>query len=141
MQARNLELALTAFARLTPHRGLMHQAPEPNPQTSPDPDWIELGAEPAEIAAPAIHGSLTSEHSQTGLWRSLRPEIDYASCGGCWWICSSACPDGAITLDVNGRPQIDYDHCKGCLVCLAQCPPHAISARPEAEPAEQGAAL
>jgi pyruvate ferredoxin oxidoreductase gamma subunit len=29
-------------------------------------------------------------------------------------------------------PRIDYAHCKGCLVCVAQCPPHAIDVRPEA---------
>jgi pyruvate ferredoxin oxidoreductase gamma subunit len=140
VRARNLELALAAFERLTAQRGLLHQAPEPKPESSPAPDWVELAAEPAEIAAPAIHATLTSELSQTGLWRSLRPEIDYARCGGCWWVCSSACPDGAITLGADGRPKIDYDHCKGCLACLAQCPPHAISARPEAEPTESGAA-
>jgi pyruvate ferredoxin oxidoreductase gamma subunit len=140
LQARNLELALAAFERLTPQRGLLHQALEPNPRAAPAPDWIKLAAESAEIAAPAIHATLTSERSQTGLWRSLRPEIDYSRCGGCWWVCSSACPDGAIALGADRRPQIDYDHCKGCLVCLAQCPPHAISARPEAKPTESGAA-
>jgi pyruvate ferredoxin oxidoreductase gamma subunit len=25
------------------------------------------------------------------------------------------------------------DHCKGCLVCVAQCPPHAIDTVPEAD--------
>ena len=136
LQARNLELALAVFARLAPQRGLLHQAPEAPPRTSPAPDWVELTAEPAQIAAPAIHATLTSERSQTGLWRSLRPEIDYSRCGGCWWVCSSVCPDGAIQVDDDGRPRIDYDHCKGCLVCVAQCPPHAIEARPEHAPAE-----
>ncbi len=131
--ARNLELAQAAYERMEPERGRLRPGPEPGPQDTPAPDWVELAAEPAEIAAPAIHGTLTSGLSQTGLWRSLRPEIDYERCGGCWWVCSSSCPDGAISLDADGRPQIDYDHCKGCLVCLAQCPPHAISARPEAE--------
>lgn len=134
--ARNLSLALSAFDRLLPQRGLLQPAAEPGPDATPAPDWIRLAAEPAEIAAPAIHAALTSGLSQTGLWRSLCPEIDYDHCGGCWWVCSSACPDGAIALDAAGKPKIDYDHCKGCLVCLAQCPYHAISARPEPEGAE-----
>jgi pyruvate ferredoxin oxidoreductase gamma subunit len=95
------------------------------------PDWVDLPFETARVSAPAIHAALTSELVDTGLWRSLRPEIDYDLCKGCWWVCSSLCPDGAIHVE-NGRPVIDYDHCKGCLVCLAVCPPHAISAHTEA---------
>jgi pyruvate ferredoxin oxidoreductase gamma subunit len=38
---------------------------------------------------------------------------------------------------VDGTPQIDYDHCKGCMVCLAQCPPHAISAIAESQAQEK----
>ncbi|MFM1892663.1 MAG: hypothetical protein RLZ44_1740, partial [Pseudomonadota bacterium] len=49
---------------------------------------------------------------------------------GCWWVCGSYCPDGAIAVE-DGLPVIDYDHCKGCMVCVAQCPSHAIEAVPE----------
>jgi pyruvate ferredoxin oxidoreductase gamma subunit len=45
---------------------------------------------------------------------------------------STFCPDGAINVKDN-LPDIDYDHCKGCLVCVAQCPPHAIAAIPETQ--------
>jgi len=48
-------------------------------------------------------------------------------------VCSEFCPDSAIKVGADGRPEIDYDHCKGCMVCVAQCPPHAIAAVPERE--------
>ena len=57
-------------------------------------------------------------------------------CHRCSWICSTACPDGVVLVDAEGAPDIDYEHCKGCLVCLAQCPPHAIAALPEEEARE-----
>jgi len=100
------------------------------------PEWIELPFEEARIAAPIIHGAATSEAAKTGLWRTMRPVIDYQRCNKCWWVCSTFCPDGAINVE-EGRPVIDYDHCKGCLVCVAQCPPHAIEAIPEHEAAEK----
>ena len=83
------------------------------------------------MAAPAIHAPLTSVQVRTGLWRSLRPVIDTARCRHCWWVCSTFCPDNAIAVS-DGKPIIDYDHCKGCMICVAQCPPHAIAAVPEA---------
>jgi pyruvate ferredoxin oxidoreductase gamma subunit len=92
------------------------------------PDWINLPFEQAYVAAPTIHAAATSVKVKTGLWRTLRPVIDYTRCNRCWWVCSTFCPDGAITVGANGQPQIDYDHCKGCMVCVAQCPPHAIEA-------------
>jgi pyruvate ferredoxin oxidoreductase gamma subunit len=93
---------------------------------------VELPFEEARISAPTIHAALTSEAVPTGLWRTLRPVIDYARCNRCWWVCSAFCPDGAIRVE-DGTPRIDYDHCKGCLVCVAQCPPHAIDTVPEAD--------
>ena len=63
----------------------------------------------------------------------MRPVIDYTRCNKCWWVCSSFCPDGAINVNAQNEPEIDYDHCKGCLVCVAQCPPHAIHAIPESQ--------
>ena len=92
------------------------------------PSWINLPFEAARISTPAIFGAATSEMIKTGLWRTLRPLIDYEACNHCWWLCSSFCPDGAIKVGKDGRPEIDYEHCKGCLICMVQCPPHAISA-------------
>jgi pyruvate ferredoxin oxidoreductase gamma subunit len=97
------------------------------------PDWIDLPLDEADAAAAAIHAGATSVEVRTGLWRVLRPVIDYERCNRCWWVCSEFCPDSAIRVGADGRPEIDYDHCKGCMVCVAQCPPHAISAVPERE--------
>ena len=92
------------------------------------------------MSAPTIHAAATSVQSRTGLWRTLRPVVDYGRCSRCWWVCSTFCPDGAIAVAADGRPEIDYDHCKGCLICLAQCPPHAIAAVPEQGEEAGGAA-
>jgi pyruvate ferredoxin oxidoreductase gamma subunit len=97
------------------------------------PDWLELPFEDARLAAPAVHAPATSVEVRTGLWRTMRPVVDYDLCKRCWWVCTSLCPDSAITLGERGYPEIDYDHCKGCLICVAQCPPHAIRAIPEVE--------
>ncbi|OOY41969.1 hypothetical protein BOV91_08675 [Solemya velum gill symbiont] len=79
-----------------------------------------------------MYAPATSVEVKTGLWRTQRPIIDYDLCKKCWWICGSYCPDGAIEVE-ESLPIIDYDHCKGCLVCVAQCPSHAIEAIPEAQ--------
>lgn len=100
------------------------------------PQWIDFPFEDARVSAPTIHASLTSVEVNTGLWRTMRPIIDFDLCKGCWWVCSTFCPDGAINVKDN-LPDIDYDHCKGCLVCVAQCPPHAIAAIPETQAIEQ----
>lgn len=132
---RNLDTARAAFAQVAVHAGRVQAATEPGPGAAPPPEWIELDFEEARISAPVIHAGLTSEQVPTGLWRTLRPVIDYDRCNRCWWVCSAFCPDGAIRVE-DGSPRIDYDHCKGCLICVAQCPPHAIGTRPEHAPAE-----
>jgi pyruvate ferredoxin oxidoreductase gamma subunit len=130
--ARNLAIARSAFDRMAAAEGSVQEGPGPSAEAFRVPRWVELPFEEARISAPVIHAALTSEAVATGLWRTLRPVIDYDRCNRCWWVCSGFCPDGAIRVD-GGRPQIDYEHCKGCLVCLAQCPPHAIEAVPEAQ--------
>lgn len=127
---RNLDQARATFGQLADRAGCVTPGPAPDPVAYWPPDWVDLPFEEARISAPAIHAALTSEAVPTGLWRTLRPVIDEARCNRCWWLCSEFCPDGAIRVE-DGRPRIDYDHCKGCLVCVAQCPPHAISTRPE----------
>ena len=94
------------------------------------PDWIDLPMENAEISAPAIHGGATSLKMETGDWRVLRPVIRADACVRCG-LCHVFCPEGVISLTDDGFPEIDYHHCKGCLICLAQCPAHAIDAVPE----------
>ncbi len=91
------------------------------------PEWINLPFDEARTAAPIIHAADNTELLKTGSWRTMRPVIDYEQCKKCWWVCSTFCPDGAIAVE-ESLPVIDYDHCKGCLVCVAQCPSHAIEA-------------
>ena len=127
---RNLDKALAAYRQMAEVRGMVTQGREVNAADYTPPAWISLPFEDANVSAPVIHAGLTSSAVSTGLWRTLRPVIDYDRCNQCWWVCSSLCPDGAIQVE-EGRPTIDYDHCKGCLVCVAVCPPHAIEAQPE----------
>jgi len=128
---RNLETAVSTFQLMNPYRGIITEGKTISATDYEPPSWIELGLEDATVSAPAIHAAATSSKIPTGLWRTMRPVIDYEACKKCWWICGSYCPDGDINVTVDGRPEIDYDHCKGCLVCVAQCPTHAITAIPE----------
>lgn len=128
---QNLDIALAAFDAMSQHAGIVRESGLPSADDYKKPDWIKLPFEEAEISAPAIHAGVTSVKVRTGLWRTMRPVIDYERCSGCWWVCSTYCPDGAINVTDEGLPDIDYDHCKGCLVCVAQCPPQAIESIPE----------
>lgn len=127
----NLTKGLAAFDRMQAHAGRVTPGKTASAAHYQSPDWIDLRFEDARASAPAIHAGATSVEVKTGLWRTLRPVIDHDRCNRCWWVCSTFCPDGAILVDSEGRPRIDYDHCKGCMICVAQCPPHAISAIPE----------
>jgi pyruvate ferredoxin oxidoreductase gamma subunit len=135
----NIDEALQAWTVLSHHAGIVREGTLVSAERACAPDWIELPLEAAAASAPAIHAGLTSLAARTGLWRTLRPVIDYDRCNRCWWVCSEFCPDGAISVAADGTPRIDYDHCKGCLICVAQCPPHAIAAVPEHEAAEETA--
>lgn len=134
---KNMAHALEAFDLMHGSKGLVKESGAISAQGYESPDWIVLPFEPAAISAPAIHAPLTSEQSPTGLWRTMRPVIDYVHCNRCWWVCSTFCPDGAIQVTEGRYPQIDYAHCKGCMVCVSQCPTHAIAVIPEAEADEK----
>lgn len=130
---KNQDAALYGFERMSRYLGLVKQS---QPATLPDyrkPSWIDLPLETSRLSAPTIHGAQTSVMVRTGLWRTQRPVIDYEQCHKCWWVCSSFCPDSVINIRKDGAPVIDYDHCKGCMICVAQCPSHAIETIPEAE--------
>lgn len=127
----NIEHGLRAFDAMQTYRGCVKQSRQPSVKDYQPPDWLTLPFEAAQLAAPAIHAAATSEGSPTGLWRTMRPVIDYSRCNRCWWVCSTFCPDGAIEVTADHYPRIDYEHCKGCMVCVTQCPPHAISSIPE----------
>ena len=135
-RANGRRLAMQAFSRAADWSGRVRPGSTPTPAEAGVPDWVDLAAEPAPTSAPAIRATATSVQVETGLWRTHRPVIDRERCRHCWWVCGSACPDGAINLDAKGDPQIDYTHCKGCLVCVAQCPPQAIEVVDERSAAE-----
>jgi len=132
---RNLEAALEAYGLMESHAGCVAQGTDRPADTYEKPQWIDLQFEDARVSAPAIHAAATSDQVETGLWRTVRPVIDYPHCKRCAWICSTLCPDGVINLNAAGYPEIDYAHCKGCLICMANCPSHAIRAIPEHEAA------
>ncbi len=127
----NLENGLKAFDLTVVLKGSVREGGKTQAASYDPPDWIDLPFEEAAISAPAIHATATSERVKTGVWRTMRPVIDYSLCNRCWWICSTFCADGVIRVDEEGYPRIDYEHCKGCMICVAQCPRHAISAIPE----------
>ncbi|WP_305907240.1 2-oxoacid:acceptor oxidoreductase family protein [Methylomarinum sp. Ch1-1] len=129
----NVDAAVRAFEVVKQDRGIVKQLPESSASDYARPDWIELPLETADRSAPVIHAAQTSVKVRTGLWRTRRPVIDEQRCNQCWWICSSSCPDSAINIDAQNRPVIDYEHCKGCMICVAQCPAHAIESIPEAQ--------
>ena len=133
--AGNLGHALPAYDLMAEHRGCVTEGRESAAGAYERPQWVDLPFENAAISAPAIFVPATSEQVATGLWRTVRPVIDYALCHRCVWICSTLCPDSTISVNAEGYPQIDYEHCKGCLICMANCPSHAIRAVPESEAA------
>jgi pyruvate ferredoxin oxidoreductase gamma subunit len=134
---RNLHQAGEAFDMLADHAGCVTEAPETPAEVDPRPVWIDLPWDDASLSAPFISVPATSDEVPTGLWRTIRPVIDYDRCHRCVWICSTLCPDGVISPNREGYPVIDYKHCKGCLICLANCPSHAIRAVSEEEGAKE----
>jgi pyruvate ferredoxin oxidoreductase gamma subunit len=137
---KNLEAAQTGYESMAAHAGSVRKGREVTPESYTPPAWIDLSFEDARASAPAIHAAATSVSVKTGLWRTMRPVIDYRRCTKCWWFCSSFCPDSVISLNSEGYPVIDYDHCKGCLICAAQCGTHAIRVVPEEEVRKEGVA-
>jgi pyruvate ferredoxin oxidoreductase gamma subunit len=130
---RNREAALAGYESMAAHEGLVTEADELPPAACQTPQWVDLPFDDARTSAPVIHASSTTPLVKTGLWRTMRPVIDPTHCKGCWWVCSTFCPDSAITVAEDGYPRVDYDHCKGCMICVTQCTSHAIRAVPEHE--------
>lgn len=138
---RNILLALKAFSQVQVHKGSVKEGKAVRAESYTTPDWTLLPFEDAQVSAPAIHGATnTNGQSQTGLWRTMRPIVDYDKCNRCWWVCSTLCPDGAIRVTDDGYPEINFDHCKGCMVCVSVCPPQVIAAIPEADAAAKAMA-
>jgi pyruvate ferredoxin oxidoreductase gamma subunit len=133
----SLASAGDAWDQMAPHAGAVGEGSAPRADALPPPAWIELPLEPPAVSAPDVFAAATSVAVPTGLWRTMRPVIDHSLCHRCTWVCTTFCPDGALSVDAAGAPTIDYVHCKGCLVCVAVCPPHAIRAVPEREAAAE----
>lgn len=129
--AGNLDRALGAYDAAADYEAIVTEGLTISADGYTPPEWVELPCEAAGRSTPAVHRISTSVFNPTGAWRTARPEVDYARCKGCTWICGTLCPDSVIAVGVDQRPWVDYVHCKGCLVCVAVCPHHAISAVPE----------
>jgi len=130
-----IKAAFAAYDHMTDQEGVVKEGTLASALDYARPDWIEMPADDVSLSGPAVHGGATSVQVRTGLWRTMRPVVDYERCRRCNWVCGSFCPDNAISVAADGRPIIDLDHCKGCMICVAQCPPHAIEAIPETEAA------
>ncbi len=137
--SQNTDSALAAFDAMADQRGLVQEGVSIGAADYQAPDWLDLPFEDATVSAPTIRAVANSVQVRTGLWRTMRPIIDYDHCSKCWWMCSTLCPDSAITVE-DGLPVIDYDHCKGCMVCAGVCPPHAIGGIPEHQAQQEEAA-
>jgi pyruvate ferredoxin oxidoreductase gamma subunit len=129
----NLEKARQGYESMATYEGSVVESGGSPVRGYRNPDWVDLPFEEARTSAPAIHAEATSLNVKTGLWRTMRPVLDHNICHRCWWVCRTYCPDGTIEVSEEGYPQFDYDYCKGCMICLTECPWHAIYAVPEAE--------
>ncbi len=128
---QNIEQAARAYELMAEQEGIIKESGSKSALEYEQPDWISIPFENANISAPTIHAGATSVEVRTGLWRTVRPVINYDRCKHCWWVCSTICPDSAISVNEQSEPVIDYDHCKGCMICVARCAPHAIETIPE----------
>lgn len=128
--AENRARALAAYLAMVDEQGAVIAGDAVSASSYNAPAWIEMPFDDARISAPDIRATANSVQVRTGLWRTMRPVIDYDHCKQCWWVCSTLCPDSAIEVR-DGIPVIDYDHCKGCMLCAGVCPPHAIGGIPE----------
>lgn len=79
----NREKALKAFDLLAGHEGAVVEGAQVSARTYKKPEWIGIPFEEARLSAPTIHASATSVKVKTGLWRTIRPVIDYARCNRC----------------------------------------------------------
>ena len=138
---KNLVNALAAYDAMAPHAGIVQEGVPVSAQDYAPPEWVDLPADRATLATADIFAPATMVQVRTGLWRTMRPEIDAARCNRCSWICSTLCPDSAIRVLEDRRPEVDLDHCKGCMICVNVCPPHAIAAVPERAAQAQAAVM
>lgn len=96
----NLAQALFVFHAMENAAGAMQDGPATAARTSGF-SWVELASEAPDAAAPDIVGGPTSSAVNTGLWRTLKPVLHEDLCHGCTWICSTYCPDSAISTSAS----------------------------------------
>lgn len=128
---KTTNMAMETYDRMAEYEGCITEGVMQMADAYEKPQWIDMPLEYAALSAPAVHAAATSMAVKTGLWRIMRPVMHHDKCSKCWWVCSTFCPDSAISLNSAGYPEIDYDHCKGCMICVARCMRHAIEVVPE----------
>ncbi len=69
---------------------------------------------------------------ETGIWRVLRPIIDFEKCTHCMF-CWLFCPDSAVRVQDSKVLEIDLRYCKGCGICATECPRQCITMIEEAQ--------
>jgi len=131
--AQNLKQALAAYDAMQAHAGSVVEGGAIAATDYAMPEWVDLPFEAARIAAPDVFAPGTSVQVNTGVWRTLRPVIDYDLCIAAPGCAARFVRTAPFRCAPTAPPQIDYDHCKGCLICVTVCPPHAIRAVPERE--------
>lgn len=90
------------------------------------------------LAAPTAAASVDPyREAEPGGARLL---LDSERCRRCWWICRSACPQGAIGVTHDGWPHIDSHACNGCVICVVACPQRALELAGVAPPPACGPA-
>lgn len=70
--------------------------------------------------------------SNTGSWRSERPDVDFEECIKCG-TCERVCPVNIVEIRKEEEECIvfDFNYCKGCGICANECPTNCISMVPE----------
>ena len=86
---KNHDIAVTVFDDMTGDEAVVAQSGLASASDYAKPRWIDLPFENAAISNFAIHAGATSVQVRTGLWRTMRPVINYENCSGCAWICST----------------------------------------------------
>ena len=75
--ARDLELALGPMITWRNTPGARRRPQEASADTYEKPRWIEMPYDDAGLSAPDIFAPASSAKVPTGLWRTMRPVIDY----------------------------------------------------------------
>ncbi|MBM3188608.1 MAG: hydrogenase iron-sulfur subunit, partial [Chloroflexi bacterium] len=132
-------LASTLTLSRSPGGFFMEYHPKLRPVDSPTDGVYLAGAAqgPKDIPACVAQGSAAAARAARVLsadtWEiepivaSVREDRCISAQGRKCGICATACPYGAITVEVGQAAQITKAKCHGCGGCVAECPHDAIS--------------